>query len=221
MKNSRTPWSYRKGSTLLHRLSGGIKLISMLLLSLAAFIPGSELSSFIILAGIALVLIILSFISRIGPSVLLQGSGPLFIIVLSVFIVRGVEISPPGFNAGGLKESLIFCFRIGIAFAAGSLLFSVTTSGEIRKSLSRAEAFLHLEKLCLSLHVSLMLGFLPRFFEVWENLNLAWESRGGRKNISRLKILLPLAMEQMMIKASRTASALESRGYLNSRTQYD
>jgi len=208
MKKSRiTPWSYRKGSTLLHRLPAGFKLAFLLVLSLVTFLPG-----YYFLLGVAFILTLLSFIAGIGPGALLRGSGPLLCVVLGVFLFRGLEINPPGINIAGLKETIIFCVRIGTAFGAGSLFFSVTTPGEIRKSLSRLESFLHIERLKLSLSISLMLGFLKGFFEIWEELGLAWKSRGGKNNLSRLLILVPLAVERMMNRAAETAAAMESRG---------
>ena len=207
-----TPWSYMKGSTPLHRMPAGAKLAFLFLLSLAAFFPGPEPRSLVILLCLSFILIILSCVAGMHPPALLRGSGPLFLIVLSVFIVQGVEFSPPGFSFAGLTEALIFCFRIGDAFAAGTLLFFVTTPGEIRKSLSRAEAALGIKKLRFGLSISLMLGFLKCFFEIWEDLNLAWKSRGGKNDFSRLVKLTPLLIERMMIKAAETALAMEARG---------
>jgi len=206
------PWSYRKGATPLHRLGAGVKLIFLLSLSLAAFFPGSRLQSLAVLAVIASLLTILSFVAGIGPRALLRGSGPLLFLVLAVFLVRGLEVSPPGFNPEGLWESALFGLRICAAFAAGTLLFAVTTPGELRKSLSRMEAALRLEKLKIGLGLALMLGFLPRFFDIWEDVSLAWKSRSGKKSLSRLVIIIPLVVERMMVKAADTAAALESRG---------
>ena len=213
-KSKVTPWAYRKGYTSIHRLSAGLKLVFLLSLSLAAFFPGSEQRRFITLGLIAFVLILLSLVARIGPLSLLRGSKPLLLIVLTGFLVQGIQFSPPGFNTEGLWTALFFCLRIGLAFSAGSLLFAVTTPAEIRKSISRGESFLHMEKLKFSLHLSLMLGFLPRFFEIWEELNLAYKSRAGKGALSRLLTILPLLIERMMQKAAETASAMESRGAL-------
>ena len=210
--SSFTPWSYRKGVSPLHRMPAGFKLIFLLALSLASFIPGTGIFVFVIPGAIATILITLSIVAGIGPGTLLRGSGPLFVVVIGVFLFQALEFPPLGLNLQGLRESIVFCARLGLAFAAGALLFSVTTPGEIRKSLSKAEKVLHLEKLNLSLSISLMLGFLPRFFEIWENLNLAWKSRGGKKNPRRLKVLVPLAVERMMLKAAETAEAMEARG---------
>jgi biotin transport system permease protein len=57
-----------------------------------------------------------------------------------------------------------------------------------------------------------MLGFLPRFFEVWEAANLAFEARAGKRGLRRLVILAPLVIERMMEAAAETADALDSRG---------
>lgn len=210
-KDTPTPWSYQKGFTLLHRLPAGLKLTFLLLLSLAVFFPGAASQSTIILSGIALILIILSLIARRNPLGLLRGSGPLVFMVLAVFLFRGLEISPLRINIVGLKETAIFGARIVIAFCAGSLLFSVTTPWEIRKSLSHFESVIHLEKLRFSLGISLMLGFLKNFFVIWEDLNLAWRARGGGNNLKRLVTLMFLSIEKMIKKAAETAAALESR----------
>jgi biotin transport system permease protein len=131
---------------------------------------------------------------------------------------------------GGLHQGLCFI----VSFAAGALLLSVTTMQELRDSLGRVEAaavnrFLALgswfrggKKQNLSvkrraysgfaLGLSLMLGFLPRFFELWESANLAFEARAGKRGLRRMLILIPLTIERMMEHAGETAEALESRG---------
>jgi len=207
-----TPWSYRTGSSVLHRIPAAYKLLFLLLLSLAVFYPGTEGHGLIILSGIVFILIILSFIAGMGPLRLLRGSGPLLLLVLAVFLLQGIEYNPLSFKPEGFREAVIFCIRIGAAFAAGSLLFAITTIGEIRKAISRLEAAIHLEKMKISVSMALMLGFLKRFFEIWEDINLAWISRGGGNNLKRFRILIPLVIERMMAKAADTASAMESRG---------
>ena len=218
-KNVITPWSYlppgnkyRKGSSPLHRLPAGFKLAFLLLISLASFIPGTEIQSLIMLGTIAAILAALSFAAGIGPIALLRGSGPLFFVIFWGFILQAVEFSPLKINPAGFPAAIIFSLRIAAAFSAGTLLFSVTTPCEIRKSLCRLETILRINKLNLSLYISLMLGFLPQFFEVWEDLRLAWKSRAGKKNLSFIVVLVPLAVEKMMRKAAETAIAMEARG---------
>jgi energy-coupling factor transporter transmembrane protein EcfT len=57
-----------------------------------------------------------------------------------------------------------------------------------------------------------MLGFLPRFFEVWEETDMACEARGARRGIRRLLLVVPPVTERMIERALDTALALEGRG---------
>jgi biotin transport system permease protein len=231
-----TPWAYRKGNSLLHRFSGGAKLAFLLCLSLGAFFPG-----LMVLPVLVFLLVILSLWAGIKPWELLRGSRPILLFVVFVFLFKALEFDPrfytadatnvfnmeaekttaetvPGaarllaLNPEGLKEGIVFGIRIAFSFAAGALFFAVTPTGEIKKSLSRLESFLHLERLKLGLSVSLMLMFLPRFFEKWEEVEAAWKSRGGGKGFRKLRVLVPLTMAKMLELAAETSAALESRG---------
>jgi energy-coupling factor transporter transmembrane protein EcfT len=64
----------------------------------------------------------------------------------------------------------------------------------------------------LSLGISLMLGFIPRFFAVWDTAELAYRARGGKPGAAQMALLLPLVIERMIEGAMETAAALESRG---------
>jgi biotin transport system permease protein len=147
-----------------------------------------------------------------APWTLLRGSRPLLLMVLFVGLFRSVsldaEVPAVSLNAEGLGESLIFGGGIILAFGAASLFFSVTTMTEIKHSLDR----LRLKR--LSLGISLMLSFLPRFFAVWDSAELAYRARCGKKGLPQLRTLLPLVMERMLVSAGETAAALESRGCL-------
>ncbi|GHV66270.1 cobalt ABC transporter [Spirochaetia bacterium] len=217
-----TPWAYSKGNSFLHRLPAGIKLVFLFVLSLGAFFPG-----LVTLPLLALALVVLSVCAGFKPWELLAGSGPLLLFVLVIFLFNALDFSWAaggsfslhiGIDPGGLLEGLVFALRIALCFSAGALFFRVTTRTEIKRSLEKFEAFFHLKNsadiTALSLGLSLMMGFMPRFFEVWEESNLAWESRSGRLGLLRIFKLLPLVIERLMEKAADTAIALESRGIL-------
>jgi biotin transport system permease protein len=114
--------------------------------------------------------------------------------------------TPVFFSRRGFEEGLVFGWSIVLAFCAASLFFSTTTMTQIKDSLDR----FRLQR--LSLGLSLMLGFLPRFFAVWEGAELAYRARGGKKGFRQLIALVPLAMERMILSAGETATALEARG---------
>jgi energy-coupling factor transporter transmembrane protein EcfT len=238
-----TPYSYRPGSSPLHRCPGAVKLLGLLLISLGAFvsIPGLAAAALIVAAG--------ALTAGIRPWELLRGSKPVVILAVLIILFRtlrfgtpdpdpgltGLEaaaltiLSPEGF-LGGLHQGLCFI----ISFAAGALLFNVTTTRELRDSLGRVEGAVVNRLLALprffragkgkeppptgrafggfSLSLSLMLGFLPRFFEIWETANLACDARAGKRGLRRFLVLIPLVIERMMEMAGETAEALDSRG---------
>jgi len=225
-KLKRTPWSYLSGNTLLHRCPAGIKLICLLLLSAVSVwgFPHAACAFAVILAG--------SFIAGMNIRALFAGSRPLVIMLVffTAFRVIGAEketaihvFSIFYIDLFALKSGLFVSAGILMCFAAASLFFAVTTAGELRVSLARAELFLRRpfqkkdKRLAynygrLSLALALMLGFLPRFFEYWENSHLAVRARGCSGKVRAITAILPLVTERMIETASETAQALESRG---------
>jgi len=215
----RTPWAYLVGNTPLHRCPAGIKLILLLLLSAASVLGpfGAAGAAALILAG--------AFSAGLGPRTLFAGSRPLVIMLLLFTAFRifsvdgGLSVDIPALQSGlSLAAGILVCF------AAASLFFAVTTTTEVRHSLARAESFVTRPFLGknrptnagkqgrLSLSLALMLGFLPLFFEHWENARLAALARGCRGGIRMVVAILPLVTERMIEAAAETADALESRG---------
>ena len=206
LKQRQIPFRYRAGKTVLHRVPAGLKLLAVMILSTAACF-----SLYGLAAAIALILTA-SIAARIPPWELLRGSRMLAVLSLCVMLL----------NLRTPVTGLITALRIFIPFAAAALLFAVTTMRELRLSLSALE--IRLKKLFsgnraqprntafFSLGISLMLGFIPRFFELWETTNFACDARLCKRGLRRLFILVPLVTERMMEAAADTALALEARG---------
>jgi biotin transport system permease protein len=216
-----SPWSYRKGATLPHRLPAGLKLSLLFALSLGAFIPHPAPP-----AAAGLTVLLGALAAKIKPWELLRGGRPLLLMTTLVSLFRSLDTGPEGFplylKAEGLLSGLRFGLRLGISFSAAALLFAVTTMTELRRSLVKLETLpsaLGIEIPALknhyfSLGISLMLGFLPRFFETWENASLAWECRraaGSLRSLKKLTVLIPLVTEKMIEIAAETALALRLR----------
>ncbi|MDR0455503.1 MAG: energy-coupling factor transporter transmembrane protein EcfT [Treponema sp.] len=209
----RSPFSYRAGTTALHRTPAALKLLAVLALSTAAFssVPGLALAILLTLAA--------SAAARIPPWELLKGAGPLAVLSLCIIFLN---LHLPHISVDGLVAGIIAVLRIFVPFAAAALLFAVTTMRELRLSLAALEMRIqkalfagHTHRKTVSffsLGLCLMLGFIPRFFEVWETANLACEARSCRRGLRRLFILIPLVCERMMESAVDTALALQARG---------
>ena len=223
-----TPYAYRPGNSFLHRMPGTVKLLGLLGLSVSVFFAGPAA-----LAAASLVIAGAAALSRISPRALLRGSRSLLLMLVVITIFRTLRFDPPGLNREGFTAALLFAWMVLVSFSAGALLFSVTTMSELRDSIGALEGRLFkpviallkpcrsgiLQKLRrgwerprLCLGISLMLGFLPRFFEAWESAELAYRARGGKRGIPQLLILIPLVTERMIEAAAETAQALEARG---------
>ena len=229
---SRLPFAYRRGVSPLHRFPAVLKLLAMIGVSIAAY------SSAFGLAGSALLLAVCAAIARIPPWELLKGCRPIAALSLCVICLKTFEPGAAGittpeiiiFNmyipdlyipclsAEGFRTGLVTAAQILVAFAAAALLFAVTTMRELRRSLGAVEKRLialvsKRPAACrVSLGLSLMLGFIPRFFELWETMNHACEARCGKRGRRRLFTLLPVLTERMMQAAAETALAIEARG---------
>jgi biotin transport system permease protein len=205
LKTRSIPFYYRAGKTALHRAPAGLKLLAVMILSTAAYV-----SIYGLAAAIALILAA-SIAARIPPWELLRGSLMLAVMSLCVMLLN---IQTP-------VAGLITVLRIFVPFTAAALLFAVTTMRELRLSLGTLETRIinffagrarPRRAAFFSLAISLMLGFIPRFFELWETANLACDARIAKRGPRRLLLLVPLVTERMMEAAADTALALEARG---------
>ena len=206
LKQRQIPFRYRAGKTVLHRVPAGLKLLIVMVLSTVAYVS---------IYGLAVAMVLLlaaSIVARIPPWELLKGTRTLVLLSLCIMFL----------NLQTPVIGLITALRIFIPFAAAALLFAVTTMRELRLSLGALE--IRLKNLFsgghtkprnvafFSLSISLMLGFIPRFFELWETANLACDARLCKRGPRRLFLLVPLVTERMMEAAADTALALEARG---------
>jgi biotin transport system permease protein len=223
------PFSYSAKRTPLHSLNAGIKLLCLFLFSAAAFF-GSPLCSLSLSAA----LYAASFYAGLNPLTLLRGSRPIVILGLFVALGRALDFAP-SFDVNAFLSGLLFLWSMLLSFCAGSLLFAVTTMTELREAACAVEAAL-LKPLAallkdsknpllsrlrnaalhprLGLALSLMLGFIPRFFAEWDALLSAHQARAGKMNIAVISRLIPLAVNRMIDTAAETAAALEARGAL-------
>jgi biotin transport system permease protein len=126
---------------------------------------------------------------------------------------------PWGLGIGDRSEfidGVVTGLRIFTPFAAASLFFAVTTMRELRLSVTAIELRLRRKKTGVSsfgLGLGLMMGFIPRFFNLWEMSNIACDARSCKRGLRRMLILIPLVIERMMVAAADTALAVEARGF--------
>jgi energy-coupling factor transporter transmembrane protein EcfT len=205
-----TPYAYKAGNSFLHRLPARVKLLCLLVVSAAAFVSfpfGAAFSCVFIGAA--------SFAAAIPLRSLYRGSGFIAFMAATMVIFRSLSWEPLGFTGAGFHEGLGFALGLLAAFAGCSLFFSVTTMPELKESLdSLRPPIPALARLIsrFTLGVTLTLGFMPRFFEVWEDAQTAYKARAGKNGLRKLVFLMGVAIERMIQLALETAVALDMRG---------
>ncbi|MDR0383303.1 MAG: energy-coupling factor transporter transmembrane protein EcfT [Spirochaetaceae bacterium] len=229
------PFSYRAKCSLLHRVPATVKLLCLPAFTAAAFIenpakfPAYSVALSILLAAGAIV-------AGLNSAALLRGGRLVAAMGLFAALGRSLDFLPePVFSADGFLSGLMFAWGMTLSFCAASLFYAVTTASEIRAAVIGAERALlrpaaallkNSNSPCLrklrraalrpraGLALGLMLGFLPLFFAEWETLQTASRARAGKKGVSEIKLLVPLAVSRMTDRALETAVALEARGAL-------
>jgi biotin transport system permease protein len=226
-------FSYKTRPSPLHRLPAGGKLIFLLVISSAVFFFGLAA----LLPGVILILVLAS-IAGLRPTELLRGSRIFFISAVLVLALRSLSFTAPYFSLEGFFDGLGFSFSLLFCFASSSLFFSVSSQSQILASLSHAERrvrsifpplFRRLvprrnqgpaknedaepRAAFISLALSLMLGFIPRFFSLWDDMEKAYTARAGGNGIQKLRRLIPPLTEAMLEAAAETERALEARGF--------
>jgi biotin transport system permease protein len=220
----KVPFGYRAGKTILHRMPAGLKLIFVIIISYFAF------TSIYGLAVSILLILIASIAACIPPHSLLKGSKPLVFLSLCVILLKTIRLEGEGIatpvlhvpyiSKEGFREGLLAAPGLFVPFAAAAMLFNVTTMRELRLSLALVEnslvRFFYQRRKhtpFFSLGISLMLGFIPLFFEMWDDANLACDSRSCKRGLRRLPLLIPLVAERMIEASANKAMALEARAF--------
>jgi biotin transport system permease protein len=217
------PWQYRAGGSPLHRLHPLAKLA----LFLAASLAGLLYPPWGLLCAAALVSLGVLF-SGLKPREIFSGLrmlAPLVAPLLAVVIAcKSFRWDEAAFSIEGLKEALFLAGGMSAAFAAAAVFFSVTSQGELYEAFNKIEGKFYpghkhnaagsLRGKRVSLALSLMLSFIPRFFYLWEEKECAFRARAGKGALARLSLLVPPLVEAMIESAEETALALESRGLL-------
>ena len=106
--------------------------------------------------------------------------------------------------------------RLTYIIQLSALFFRTTSFMEIKDCLNIIERFIkQLFKIPLKTYftdtISLFLIFIPEFFIVWSNINLAWKARGGKPGIKKIKTLVFILITICFEKAALKARALEAR----------
>jgi biotin transport system permease protein len=189
------------GDSLLHRLSPGVKLAALAVVSLCLF----TIQSPAVLAIAAVIGLAGHRLLRISPRQIWLRLRPFALIVVVVALFTAILNSP--------GEGLTAFFRLAALALFASLVTATTTTGDFIDVITRAA--LPLERIGLvkaqdvGLSIGLVIRFVPEIVSRYEAIRDAHHARGLK--LSPISVAVPLIITTLR-SADEIASAIDARG---------
>jgi energy-coupling factor transport system permease protein len=225
--NSLTIGQYFPGNSLLHRLDPRTKIVAVVLLSVAIFLPkawpGYVLAAVFCLTAVAL--------AQVPVKFLVRGLKPI-LIFLAITVVFNAFLTPGealfhvwrwAVTKEGLLLSLVAAVRLILLVVVASLLTLTTSPIRLTdgfERLLRPLAPLGVPAHELALMMTIALRFIPTLTDEADRIMRAQAARGADfqsgNMMARVKGLIPVLVPLFVAafrRADELATAMEARGY--------
>ena len=231
-----TAFSYKQGSSFLHRCPAWVKILLLPLISLSAF----YLPPYFAIGLIALQTLV-SFLLHFTVREQARDLKAVFYYAVFLIFVKIIGSLAAAISAEILlafelvalpqavftfikkkKETWLLLLKLFCIIQTASLIFKTSTSLQIREGLEVMELAvrrcLHLKSLVegrtnapIAQAVSLFICFIPQVSKNWQQAEHAWKARGGRKTLRMFVVLLPVFFSVGMKQAYNSARAISIR----------
>lgn len=170
-----TLFAYRRGSTPLHRLNAGLKILFLIALCIVTFAGGmydtldSVLKSSIIIRTLLCLAVTIALFATSGHS--RTSFKPVkFVLIIGVIMIlfRVFNQSLPDALAAGL----LYTLRFLITAIAAQIVFETTSPLEIKESFGKSNP---------ALALALAINFIPQVFATWNQVHTAAMARTPNK----------------------------------------
>ncbi|MDR2467560.1 MAG: energy-coupling factor transporter transmembrane protein EcfT [Spirochaetaceae bacterium] len=221
---------YKKGISLLHKVPAGVKLamlpcctfIIMLLSEHALIICSLCCTLAALLCGWTLRELYADVRPALYYALLLASASLINAVIASPGILHnGIEVLKPE------NTLLVYTGRLLCVMQFSALLFRTTTNIQIKDAICTAEVKLRTAFKALlpfarnisdnprfGIILALTLNFIPEIFNQWQILERAWNARGGRGYIAKMRILLFALISRSFYAAAQKSRALAARKLL-------
>ena len=194
-------FSYRWGSSPLHKTPALVKLAVLFALCLFVF-GGPPVASFDDLLSRHTLARLIGSLAASGVLFALSGArlcsvkrvSFVFVFGLFVTLVRMIHI-PFFFDAGAVAYGVSYTARFFAASLASEVVFETTSSVEISDALEQLQGALSrvippLKKVRAAQVLSLAINFVPQVFATWNKVSLAARARGADKARGKVGVVL-------------------------------
>ena len=190
-------FSYRRGTSFLHRMSPLLKLFFLLgFTALIFFFPNYVLfySAFFIF-----------FARFIGFSFLEQLRDLKPILPYCLLLVSLHVFSVLIKTETDIKDLVFLILKLVCLMQISSLFFNTTSSLQLKETLEKILPFK------VAVLFSLFLFFIPILFSIWTKLDYSWKARGGKKGLLKIFKLFPIFISESLYKGQKLMYALRNR----------
>lgn len=224
MRRVAAPGAYVPGDTLVHRVDARVKLVLLVLVTIATFAASAPKGLLVVLAGLTLVLVA----SRTSPLTVLRGLRPAAVVLaFSVVANAVVLVGQPGLSADGLSRSVTAVARIVLLVGFALTLSATTMPTAVATALSQLMAPLSRVGVPvggIATAASVALRFIPLTMDEVERIRCAQRARGavlGGSLVATLRgwgqVLVPLVVA-LLRRADDLADAMCDRCYTGEQT---
>lgn len=220
--------SYMPMDSLVHKMDPRSKIIIMLLVMIAIFVPAGVIGY----AIIALFVLITLFLSKLKISYALRAMKPMLFMMVFLFIINvlvlktGTLLFKLGWftiYSGAIDQTLYIVVRLMFMIIITTILTATTKPLDL--TLGIEKLLKPLEKIKVPAHIiammiSIALRFIPTLIEETQRIMNAQASRGvdldngslKEKLMAVLSLIVPLFISAFD-RADQLANAMEARGY--------
>lgn len=211
-----TAFSYKQGSSFMHRCPAWIKIIFIPVVSITVF----KLHFYFAL-GLCFVQFAMACILRFT---IREQLCDLKAVLYYAFFLIFAKVA--GSLAAGQtdfvtfiydeKETWLLLLKLLCVMQSASIVFKTSTSLQIREGLELMELavrkIFHMKlRTPVAQAVSLFICFIPQVSKNWQQAERAWKARSGKKTLRMFVVLLPVFFSVSMKQAYNSAKAISVR----------
>ncbi|MBP5602611.1 MAG: hypothetical protein J6X78_07760 [Treponema sp.] len=217
--SSQTAFSYKAGSSIIHRCSAWIKILLLPIVSVVFFKAPDFVSAVILTVVFAVELMLKFSLKEIFSDLKL-----VFYYALILLFVRAIVFvtgnREEGFSLAAFfleqEETLFMLLRLLCMLQLTALIFRTSSSLQLREGFEKIELavrkLFHRKKATpIANALALFTSFIPLVAKNWNQVKRAWYTRGGKNSIKMYVVLLPVFFSVGMKQAYLTARALSIR----------
>lgn len=206
-----TLFSYKAGSSFLHKTPACIKLLFIPLINiLFLFLPP------FFACGLVIVQFVLACCLRFTFKEQLADLKPVIYYGILLYGYKLILVFTSPAATFWDSDTLFLLVKLFCVMQSASLVFKTSTLLQLREGIGQIESFIRKlpflkKKNTFTNAISMFLNFIPMLSQIWEQSKKAWFARGGKKGIRMYGTLLPVLFSVGLKKAYNQARAISLR----------